>query len=382
MRVLASPAFVNRWLNPYNWLLNSHLTALGVDVQGATPWRVLRGQGDVWHVHWPDAVFNQRSAARAALGARAWLHLAREGRQRGLRLLWTVHNLRAHDGQHAALEADFWQEFLPLVDGVVHLSHSGRAAADAHFPTLADRPSWVIPHGDYRHEYVTSFDRDAARVHCEVTGTGPVILSCGRIRPYKNIPALLAAVAEVSDPSLRCVIAGACGDTALKRRIEGAARLDARVRLDLRHQRRRDMAAAHAAADLVVLPYRDILNSGSALLALSLNRPVLVPRRGALAELQQQVGEAWVRCYDGELTADTLVDGIAWARETPRDTEAPLHAFAWPTIARAHELAYRSLRRSHENTPPTSHAEHRYAARLFSGPPRRLAWGTPGLVGA
>jgi hypothetical protein len=131
-----------------------------------------------------------------------------------------------------------------------------------------------------------------------------------------------------------------------------------------------------------VLPYRDILNSGSALLALSLNRPVLVPRRGALAELQQQVGEAWVRCYDGDLTAETLVDAIAWARETPREPEAPLHAFAWPSIARAHQLAYRSLRRPGASWPPTSHAEHRYAAGLFSGPPRRLGWGAPGLVGA
>lgn len=382
MRVLASPAFVNRWLNPYNWLLNSHLGALGVDVQGATPWRVLRGQGDVWHVHWPDHVFNQRSAARAALGARAWLHLAREGRQKGLRLMWTVHNLRAHDGRHAALEADFWREFLPLVDGVIHLSHTGRAAADAHFPMLVDRPAWVIPHGDYRHEYVTTFDRQAARAHFDLAGDGPVVLASGRIRPYKNVPALIAAMAGVSDASARCLITGACADADLKRTIEQGARQDSRVRLDLRHQRRRDLAAAHAASDLVVLPYRDILNSGSALLALSLNRPVLVPRLGALVELQQQVGDTWVRCYDGDLTSELLADAITWARETPREGEAPLHAFAWPSIARAHQAAYRTLRRSDETRPPTAHAEHRHAAGLFSGPPRRFGWGAPGLVGA
>ncbi len=30
MRVLASPALINRWLNPYNWLLNTHLEREGV----------------------------------------------------------------------------------------------------------------------------------------------------------------------------------------------------------------------------------------------------------------------------------------------------------------------------------------------------------------
>src|SRR3546814_10110494 len=55
-------------------------------------------------------------------------------------------------------------------------------------------------------------------------------------------------------------------------------------------------------ADAVVLPYRDIVNSGSALLALSRFRPVIAPRLGSLIELQGQVGEDWLWLYDGPLT--------------------------------------------------------------------------------
>jgi beta-1,4-mannosyltransferase len=381
MRVLASPAFVNRWLNPYNWLLNTHLAAIGVAVQGATPWRVLRGQADVWHLHWPDHVFNQRSAASAALGARAWLHLAREGRRQGLKLVWTVHNLRAHDGRHADLEGAFWRDFLPLVDGVVHLSASGRDAAEAHFPVLAERPAWVIPHGDYRHEYDTGPSRTAARRQLALPEDGPLLLSSGRLRPYKNVPALLAAFASLADDRARCLVTGAASDPALRLAVEEGARRDPRVRLDLRHLRRRELAVAHAAADLVVLPYRDILNSGSALLALSLDRPVLVPRLGALAELEAQVGDAWVRCYDGELTAGVLADAIAWARTTPRAAAAPLHAFAWPAIARAHRAAYAALLDVPSRFPPTAHSEQHDAVRRVGGPARRPRLATPGLVG-
>ena len=52
-----------------------------------------------------------------------------------------------------------------------------------------------------------------------------------------------------------------------------------------------------SAADLVVLPFSDIMHSGSAILALSFNKPVLVPARGALPELQTRVGAAWVQTY-------------------------------------------------------------------------------------
>ncbi len=343
MRVLASPALINRWLNPYNWLLNTHLEHEGVDVYGAAPWRVLRGQADVWHVHWPDHVFNQTSAARVALRTRAYLHMAREGRRHGMRLVWTVHNLRAHDGQHAQMEEEFWREFLPLVDGFIHLSEAGRDAAFSRFREISDRPSWVIPHGHYRTEYVTTLGREAARAKLDLPEHAPVVLYSGRIRPYKNVPALLQAFASVADPSARCLVTGAPASSELRREIELMGQRDARVRLDLRHLRRRELATALSASDLVVLPYREILNSGSALLALSLDRPVLVPRRGALAELADQVGSSWVRCYDGDLTGSELNEALEWARHAPRSRRAPLAHFAWPTIARAHRDVYASV---------------------------------------
>lgn len=373
MRVLASPALINRWLNPYNWLLNTHLEHEGVDVYGAAPWRILRGQADVWHVHWPDHVFNQTSAARVALRTRAYLHMAREGRRHGMRLVWTVHNLRAHDGQHAALEEEFWREFLPLVDGFIHLSQAGRDAAAARFPDISDRPSWVIPHGHYRTEYVTTLEKDAARAKLELPKHAPVVLYSGRIRPYKNVPALLKAFADVADPSARCLVTGAPASSELRREIELIGQRDTRVYLDLRHLRRRELATALCASDLVVLPYREILNSGSALLALSLDRPVLVPRRGALAELADQVGSSWVRCYDGDLTGAALHEAIEWARHTPRSRRAPLTHFAWPSIARAHRDLYQTVvkRPSDQSVPQTATPLAVEATRWI--PTRRLA---------
>ena len=80
------------------------------------------------------------------------------------------------------------------------------------------------------------------------------------------------------------------------------------------------------AADLIVLPYREILNSGSVMLALSFSRPVLVPAFGALSELHQAVGPDWIWLYEGELTSTTLEDAIQWtnARRCPTERVMPL----------------------------------------------------------
>src|ERR1044071_9236371 len=86
------------------------------------------------------------------------------------------------------------------------------------------------------------------------------------------------------------------------------------------------------AADLVVLPFHSILNSGSVLLALSHDRAVLAPRMGALPEIQAHVGAHWLRLYDGDIS--TAVLGAAISEPVPHEDERPdLAAFEWQPIA-------------------------------------------------
>jgi glycosyltransferase involved in cell wall biosynthesis len=98
-----------------------------------------------------------------------------------------------------------------------------------------------------------------------------------------------------------------------------------------------------AAADLVVLPFEEILNSGSAILALSFNCPIYVPHSGALVELRDMVGVNWVKTYLGSLTPEGLADAMEWALETRRGLEAPLHWFEWPNVAKQTVEGYRSV---------------------------------------
>jgi hypothetical protein len=108
----------------------------------------------------------------------------------------------------------------------------------------------------------------------------------------------------------------------------------------------------------VVLPYRDILNSGAALLALSFDVPVLVPKKGALGELQETIGQQWVRLYEDDLSQGDLQLGLAWAAKPHSDCEVAelrerLEEFSWSKLAAATISAYQQITR-----PETSRDRH------------------------
>ena len=100
------------------------------------------------------------------------------------------------------------------------------------------------------------------------------------------------------------------------------------------------LRARSGEAQLVVLPYRQMLNSGALLLALSLARPVLAPWSGANAAIAEEVGEGWLTLYRGELDAATLAAALRrQAGRDPRARPGPVAA----RLARARRAALRQL---------------------------------------
>lgn len=118
---------------------------------------------------------------------------------------------------------------------------------------------------------------------------------------------------------------------------------DSHIKLFLKFIPDEDVQLYLKAADLVVLPYLEILNSGSALLALSFNRPILVPNRGAMSELQQQVGSTWVRTYTGELTSTILKESLDWTYNEPRSELAALEDLSWSSLSEKTLAVYQAV---------------------------------------
>ena len=317
-----------------------------VRVDGITLPRALTGTYDLWHVHWPDDFLSYPSAAKAWIYVAAELLLFWAARLRGARLVWTVHDLGPHESRHPRLEALFWRAFIPMVDGIVSLSEAAREAAQRQFPTLRDVPSAVVPHGHYRMAYPDAVPSVEARAELDLPEQARVATFIGRIRPYKNVPRLVDTFRQWDDADARLIVTGNPTSEALRERILHRADGDSRIRTDLRFIEEREMPVVLGAADLVVLPYDDIMHSGTALLALSFDRPVLVPDHGAMSELQAQIGPDWVRTYEGELTPDVLTKALTWAETPERPDRAPLGNLEWERLARQTAELYHRVRRA------------------------------------
>jgi len=266
----------------------------------------------------------------------------------GAKIVWTVHNLRSHHTAHPVVEKWFWRIFVPLVNACIHLSRAGRELALDTFPGLASKSHSIVPHGHYRGCYLNDFDRKVSRLLLGIRSTGPVIAFVGQIKAYKNISGLIRAFIEAAqrDPQALLVIAGRPGDSAIEAELRNAAQGHPRILFHFGLIPNDRMHLYLNACDLAVFPYREILNSGSAILALSFDRPALVPARGAMGELRQLAGPDWVYTFEGDLTGPVLSAALEKAAAAGRPARCDLASLGWESIAAGTLAGYRAVARS------------------------------------
>lgn len=343
LRIIAWPAFNNQTQNPYNALLYANIAKLGARVEDFSPCRLIFGRHDIWHLHWPEAVLGLPQPWKALPLAFILRMLLRIARAKDTKIVWTVHNLRSHEGLYPRIEASLWEALIARLDGYIALTETGRTLAVSRHPSLGRRPGFVIPHGDYRAAYTATMTLQEARAKLGLPARGRVLVSIGQLRPYKNVPHLIEQFRALDAPDTTLLIAGQPVTPAIADEILAAAGDDARVRVHFGFVPADELQIYLRATDLVVLPYEQILNSGSAILALSFARPVLVPDQGVMAELRRAVGAEWVRTYAGELRSTTLGAALEWAMATPRAEHGLVWTDSWDAIAQQTLDAYRAI---------------------------------------
>lgn len=299
------------------------------------------------HLHWPEAPLHGRLSRRSEAAADAAYRLlvaaADRVRGRGGRVVWTAHNLAPHGlpAPHAGRVFERWgPRLLARVDTVVAMSAAGAGAVRTALPAVAGARVVLVPHPHYRGVYGVPDPRDVRARH-GIPPAAHLTVAAGLIRPYKGIPALVAAFATAARADEWLLVAGACHDPAHRAEVARAvAAAGPRVRLAVAPLDDADFAATVAAGDLFAGNFDAVLNSGSVLAALSLDRPVLAPASAPLAELRDQVGAGWLSLFDAPLDAATLRRHLDLLRAAPRTARPDLAANDPATVARAHLALY------------------------------------------
>lgn len=282
----------------------------------------LLGRFDVFHAHWPENLVQGRTPvrqfARSVLFAMFLLRIQMSRKP----LVRTTHNLEMPKGLNR-----LQRNLLGWTDRLTTL----RIRINPTTPVNSSQPSVLLVHGHYIDWY--------GRYELPQTTTGRLAF-VGLIRRYKGVEDLITAFREVpDDPSgaLTLAISGNPTSDELGQHVRDLTEGDRRVLLDLRFLPDEDLVRAVGAAEMVVLPYRHMHNSGGVLTALSLSRPVLVPANEANAQLAAEVGPGWVHQFDGELTALSITETLERLRLDPPADPPDLTRRSWDHVGQ--ELA-------------------------------------------
>lgn len=331
LTILSWPARSNARDNSFTQRLSDAVESAGAAVHEFSVREALRGQYDVLHVHWPEGVLKRTgpitglARATAVIGTLFW---ARFVRRRPT--VWTVHNLAPHDMNRPKTVALLRWGLGVGISGYIHLSTASLAPLSELIPRSRNRPQVVIPHGRYDGEFVPTESREQTRAALGAAADDLLVVYAGRVERYKGALELVEAAASSRNTQLRLALLGASSDSAYATEIRVAADADSRIIVRDERLESSDLANAIAAADLVVYPYRAILNSGSVLPPLEFDTRVLAPAVGSIPEMSARVGADWLQTYVPPLDAAML----DLALSAPRPSAAPrLGSLEWSAIA-------------------------------------------------
>lgn len=241
-------------------------------------------------------------------------------------------------------------------DLVIAHSEHGRQRLIDEAGVSADRIR-VIPHGAFEHLALTpraplpaELGRPAGPVDPDAPPPKPVVLSFGLIRPYKATDLLLRAWRQVRADAELWIVGRPRGVDLAELR----ALADARVRFVPRFVSDGELAACFDAAQVAVLPYREIEQSGVLATALAFGTPTVATAVGAFPEAAEQGAIATVPAGDEAALAASLdrllADPTERAILTAGARRLALGAWSWDAVARHHLAAYRELLGDHADS--------------------------------
>lgn len=337
--------------HPYPEQLYSALERRGLELSDVPDFWVVRhirpSPGAVLHLQWTERYLLSKDRPRTLLKLALFAAQLAYLKLRGVRIVWTVHNLKNHENSMPKL--DHWGSCMlaRLADRLIVHCNCALDLTRARFKLRDVTKFHVIPHGHFVHRYELGPSRPDARASLDLPIDGDVFLVFGLIRPYKGLDRLLELFAEVRERGQTLVIAGA---TYGAMDPSWPAQAQARypwLRIFPRHISDEELPTFFRAADVALFPYRDILTSGAMILAMGFGLPCVAPRAGCVPETLGRGGGPLFEPDSDASLRQALLE-VAERREQwtemGENNRQRAHSWDWDTIAERTLDAYEGSR--------------------------------------
>lgn len=278
MKVIFAPDYGD---NDYQPSLKAALSSLGVEVFSAdrrilfpVAWPCLRISPQVLHLHWLGPYLFSSNRLFSIIKFLFFISELFFCRLKGVRIVWTVHDIYNHEGYQKGLEIFFNRIIILLADSLVVHSQAQKTALASFYGADAGNKTVVAAEGGYDHIYSKGISASEARGRLSAASDKKVFLFYGNIRPYKGLDVLIDAF-KMDPEGKVLLIAGKCIDRITEERIKDRISRFPDIVFYPGYISAEQTALLFSAADAVVLPYLAIFNSGLIPMCLSMGKPVI-----------------------------------------------------------------------------------------------------------
>lgn len=289
LKTIFAPQFTNT--NPYQKQLADHLGDLGVQVEGISyrkvfmPTALKPYNAGILHLHWlhtfsqaPNLISSLTRVTKFILGL-AILRL------QGIKIVWTAHNLKDHENRQLLLDQVCTTAVGKLAHAIITHSQTAKTKVAQELNLSNKDKIWVIPHGNYTNYYPNQIEQAEARKSLGLSDSSIVFLFLGLIRPYKGVFELIEAFEQLNDDRAQLVIAGKTLNEELEQQIRQKIADNSRIKFKPGFVPDEQIQVYMNACDTVIFPYRNVLTSGTAILAMSFGKSCIAPRLGCMGEI-------------------------------------------------------------------------------------------------
>ncbi len=197
----------------------------------------------------------------------------------GVKLVWTLHNIMPHDSPDDGVYLKARRYFAKKVDWIRVFSPTTVTDA-ASILSISEDKFIIVPEGSYVSYYPNTTNRESARNKFSISTDSKVVLFFGSIRPYKGIEDLIIAFKNINVGHL--IIAGNCTNKSYANSLLDLIGESKSITFHSRGVSLTDIQFYMSCANVVVLPFKKIENSGSAILAMGFSKPIVAPFKGVL----------------------------------------------------------------------------------------------------
>jgi beta-1,4-mannosyltransferase len=278
--------------NPYQNLIIKGLNACNVEVI-KIPGRkffpllqIWKVKPDVLHIFWPHDLYigkNKITALIKQISLLITLPILKT-----TKAVYSADNLISHEIGKISVKAEkLWiSRILEKCHGIVFMSNAARETYINFYGQLPPNQV-IIPHVNFESVYINNMDMATCRTKLDIK-TNKVFCLIGRIHPYKGIVEVINAFKSLQNDQVTLLICGKCSSEAYMRELINACGdlyqnnikiINLYIPNDL-------MQVYINAADYLILNYADKpINPGTAILALTFNKPVIAKADNVIQEV-------------------------------------------------------------------------------------------------